>query len=85
MAWLDSRVGTDGARLPQRQAQGNSISFCQCIDNVYQKLQELEVQILDSPTFYTEYSQGYYTVFWQDLNGFKMEFMCYEKVKETPV
>lgn len=51
------------------------------IDEIYQKLLELEVEILDSPAFYPEYADGYYAVFWQDLNSFKMEFMCYESTK----
>ena len=49
------------------------------VNNVYKKLLELKVEILDKPQFYPEYDEGYYAVFWQDLNGFKMEFMCYEK------
>jgi catechol 2,3-dioxygenase-like lactoylglutathione lyase family enzyme len=51
----------------------------EAVDKVYQKLLELKVEILDIPQFYPEYDDGYYAVFWQDLNGFKMEFMCYEK------
>lgn len=49
----------------------------EAVDNAYQKLLELKVEILDKPLFYPEYDDGYYAVFWQDLNGFKMEFMCY--------
>ena len=52
----------------------------QNIDNIYQKLLELEVEILDAPTAYPDYAKGYYAVFFQDLNGFKMEFMCYDKI-----
>jgi catechol 2,3-dioxygenase-like lactoylglutathione lyase family enzyme len=48
------------------------------IDDIYQKLLELKVKILDEPAFYPEYDDGYYAVFWEDLNSFKMEFMCYE-------
>jgi catechol 2,3-dioxygenase-like lactoylglutathione lyase family enzyme len=51
------------------------------IDEVYQKLLDLKVKILDAPTFYPEYVEGYYAVYWQDLNGFKMEFMCYDKAQ----
>jgi glyoxylase I family protein len=50
------------------------------IDNIYQKLLALKAKILDAPAFYQEYTEGYYAVYWQDLNGFKMEFMCYEKI-----
>ncbi|MEI6728368.1 MAG: VOC family protein [bacterium] len=52
----------------------------EAVDKVYQKLLELKVEILDEPQFYPEYDDGYYAVFWQDLNGFKMEFMCYDKL-----
>ena len=51
----------------------------EAIDDIYQKLLDLKVRILDKSVFYPEYDDGYYAVFWQDLNGFKMEFMCYEK------
>jgi catechol 2,3-dioxygenase-like lactoylglutathione lyase family enzyme len=53
----------------------------QAIDNIYQKLVDMKVKILDIPTFYPEYEEGYYAVFFEDINGFKMEFMCYEKEK----
>lgn len=49
------------------------------VDSVYKKLLEMEVTILDNPQFYPDYDDGYYAVFWEDMNGFKMEFMCYEK------
>lgn len=48
------------------------------VDKAYEKLLELDVEILDKPQFYPDYEDGYYAVFWQDLNGFKMEFMCYD-------
>lgn len=51
----------------------------EAIDSIYQKLLDLKVKILDAPAFYPEYEKGYYAVFWEDLNGFKVEFMCYEK------
>jgi catechol 2,3-dioxygenase-like lactoylglutathione lyase family enzyme len=51
----------------------------EAIDKVCEKLLELNVEILDKPTFYPEYTQGYYAVYWKDLNGFKMEFMCIDK------
>lgn len=53
----------------------------QKIDEVYQKLLDLKVKILDTPTFYPEYAEGYYAVFWEDPNGFKMEFVCYDKTQ----
>lgn len=49
------------------------------IDKVYSKLLEMKLEILDAPKFYPEYDEGYYAVFFQDLNGFKIEFMCYDK------
>ncbi len=48
------------------------------IDEIYQKLLELKVEILDAPAFYPDYGESYYALYWQDLNGFKMEFVCYE-------
>jgi|694.fasta_scaffold40423_5 catechol 2,3-dioxygenase-like lactoylglutathione lyase family enzyme len=51
----------------------------EAVDNIYEKLLELKTKILDKPTFYPEYEEGYYAVFCEDLNGFKVEFMCYEK------
>ncbi len=51
----------------------------EAIDAIYQKLLELNVKIVDEPTFYPEYEDGYYAVFWEDLNGFKMEFMSCER------
>jgi hypothetical protein len=49
------------------------------IENIYQKLLDLKVKILDAPAFYPEYEEGYYAVYWEDLNGFKMEFVVYQK------
>jgi catechol 2,3-dioxygenase-like lactoylglutathione lyase family enzyme len=49
------------------------------VDEVYKKLLEMQVIILDKPQFYPDYDEGYYAIFWEDMNGFKMEFMCYEK------
>jgi catechol 2,3-dioxygenase-like lactoylglutathione lyase family enzyme len=51
----------------------------EAINNVYKKLLDLKVKILDEPKFYTQYDKIYYAVFFEDLNGFKMEFMCYER------
>jgi catechol 2,3-dioxygenase-like lactoylglutathione lyase family enzyme len=51
----------------------------EAVDSIYQKLLELEVKILDKPAFYPEYEDGYYALYWEDSNGFKMEFMCYQK------
>jgi catechol 2,3-dioxygenase-like lactoylglutathione lyase family enzyme len=53
----------------------------EAVDKVYAKLLELKVEILDEPKFYPEYDEGYYALFFQDLNGFKIEFMCYDKLK----
>lgn len=47
------------------------------IDNIYQKLLDLGCAILDKPRFYPEYEEGYYAVFYEDLNGFKIEFVAY--------
>ncbi len=49
------------------------------VDNVYKQLVDMSVTILDEPKFYPDYDEGYYAVFWEDMNGFKMEFMCYER------
>jgi hypothetical protein len=49
------------------------------IENIYQKLLDLKVKILDAPAFYSEYEEGYYVVFCEDSNGFKVEFMAYER------
>jgi catechol 2,3-dioxygenase-like lactoylglutathione lyase family enzyme len=51
----------------------------EAVDNIYEKLLELKVKILDAPAFYPEYEEGYYAVYWEDLNGFKMEFVVYQK------
>lgn len=49
------------------------------IDKTYEQLLKMKVKILDKPAFYPDYEEGYYAVFLEDLNGFKMEFMRYEK------
>lgn len=51
----------------------------EAVDNIYKKLLDLKVEILDKPAFYPKYENGYYAVYWKDLNSFKMEFVAYER------
>jgi glyoxylase I family protein len=51
----------------------------QAVDTAYEKLLELGANILDKPAFYPEYAEGYYAVYYEDVNGFKMEFLAYDK------
>lgn len=45
------------------------------VDSIYQKLLSMKVVILDPPQYYHKYAPNYYAVYYQDPNGFKMEFM----------
>jgi len=47
------------------------------VDNIYKKLLELDVKISDKPQFYPDYGDNYYALYFQDPNGFKMEFAAY--------
>jgi len=48
------------------------------VDNIYKKLLELDIKILDKPQFYPDYVDNYYALYFQDPNGFKMEFVAYK-------
>ena len=43
------------------------------IDTFFVLLQELNIEILDSPKQYDCYESGYYAVYFEDINGFKIE------------
>ena len=47
------------------------------VDQIYQTLLQMKATILDAPKEYPQYHQNYYAVFYQDPNGFKMEFVSY--------
>jgi len=54
---------------------GISVESKEMVDKLYNKLLELDVEILDPPQAYPEYTPNYYAVFYKDPNGFKMEFL----------
>jgi glyoxylase I family protein len=54
---------------------GISVESKEMVDKLYNKLLELDVEILDPPQAYPEYTPNYYAVFYKDPNGFKMEFV----------
>jgi extradiol dioxygenase family protein len=56
---------------------GLTIENYKQINELYIKLLELGAVILDPPRFYPEYSENYYALFYEDPNGFKMEFVSY--------
>jgi catechol 2,3-dioxygenase-like lactoylglutathione lyase family enzyme len=43
------------------------------VDDCFDLLQTYSVKILESPNTYNQYEPGYYAVFFQDINGFKIE------------
>jgi glyoxylase I family protein len=45
------------------------------VDQLYQTLLEMKVQILDPPKDYPKYEPGYYAVFFLDPDGIKLEYV----------
>jgi glyoxylase I family protein len=45
------------------------------VDNLYQRLLEMNATILDAPAEYPQYAEGYYAVFFADPDGIKLELV----------
>jgi catechol 2,3-dioxygenase-like lactoylglutathione lyase family enzyme len=45
------------------------------VDRVHRELVALGIEILDDPTEYPEYCDGYYAVFFRDPDGMKLEYV----------
>jgi glyoxylase I family protein len=45
------------------------------VDELYQRLVEMNAQILDPPAEYPNYAPGYYAVFFADPDGLKLELV----------
>jgi catechol 2,3-dioxygenase-like lactoylglutathione lyase family enzyme len=47
----------------------------EAVDELWPKLQQLGVEILDPPAQYDQYAPGYYAVFFADPDGMKLEYV----------
>jgi len=45
------------------------------VDELHERLLDLEVTVLDAPTEYPQYAPGYYAVFFADPDGIKLEYV----------
>jgi glyoxylase I family protein len=45
------------------------------VDELYARLRELNITVLDAPADYPQYGEGYYAVFFADPDGLKLEFV----------
>lgn len=77
-------IGLKQARLPgyahDRYAPGIhhlawSVDSRAEVDRIYALLRDAGVRILDAPALYPEYSADYYAVFFEDLDGIKLEVL----------
>jgi catechol 2,3-dioxygenase-like lactoylglutathione lyase family enzyme len=56
-----------------------AVASRELIDQIYDQLLKMKAKILDEPKEYLQYNENYYAVYFEDPNGFKMEFVTYQK------
>jgi lactoylglutathione lyase len=68
---------------PQHQPNGNRIAFWAAnrgeVDQIGQLVRQIGGRNLEGPELCTEYSPGYYAVFFEDPDGNKLEVCCREQ------
>jgi catechol 2,3-dioxygenase-like lactoylglutathione lyase family enzyme len=54
------------------------------VDELYGFLQKHAMRVVDPPTDYPEYGEGYYAVFFLDPDGLKLEGMVFKPPRKKP-
>jgi catechol 2,3-dioxygenase-like lactoylglutathione lyase family enzyme len=53
------------------------------VDNLHAHLEKHDVKVVDPPSEYPEYGEGYYAVFFLDPDGLKLEGMVFKPVRKA--
>lgn len=55
------------------------VNSCSEVDDVYEKLVEIEVPIVSEPCYWPQHGKSYYACFFKDLEGIKYEIVYEDK------
>jgi catechol 2,3-dioxygenase-like lactoylglutathione lyase family enzyme len=53
------------------------------VDDLYELLKKRKINVVDPPTDYPDYGEGYYAVFFTDPDGLKLEGMVFKPPRKT--